>query len=80
MFKSFIPGLQPEMPKNYGIKIEFHVGKAEELEVVDHVIDQFRVLHVFLKDETTRLYPLDGIRTIGFDRRWLKLIELKGKK
>jgi hypothetical protein len=67
-----------EMPKNYGMTFFLRNGEKKSFEVVSHqYINDLRCFEVVTKEEEGRLIPMDVIAEIIFDKRWMKIIEMR---
>lgn len=78
--KPFIPKDDQRMPDYYGMHIIFHDSKSVELDVVSHKIIQDRMLQVITHEDEWKLFPIEGIKEISFDKQWSKLIAIRAEQ
>ena len=67
-----------DLPDHYGMRVEYLTGKSDEFEIVNHAISN-EVLMFMSKSETINWIPISSILKVEFDKRLIKIMELKSK-
>ena len=76
----FIPKNDPELPDQYGLKVHYLTGGAEDFELVRHkIFQETQTLEILTDSDEWRLIPLNGIKKIELDKRFSKIVALKEK-
>lgn len=70
----------PDIPDCYGIKIVYITGGEDKFEVVKHFPIKDGFIEFWDTDEQLHLIPIPSIKSLMFDKRWTKLIELSNKE
>ncbi len=83
MAKIFIPGRNEELPTCYGIAVMYNGGCKEEFEATEHsypTVNKMAGMEIVTADNSAILIPLSVIVRIEFDKRWMKIVEIKRKE
>lgn len=79
-YSAFIPKEDPELPSCYGITFELRNGTRKTFEVVSHAyLSELRAFEIVTQEEEVRIEPMEVIAEISFDKRWLKILEIRQK-
>lgn len=74
----FLPKEHPGLPDSYMVTVKYHDGREEQFELVNHV---FMFTGGYIELCTVQgefiVIPATAYRTIRFDSRWSKIVEIK---
>ena len=79
-YSAFIPKEHPDLPSCYGITFELRNGTRKVYEVVSHAyLAELRAFEIVTQEEETKIEPMEVIAEVSFDKRWLKILEVRNK-
>lgn len=76
----FIPKDVEGMPDFWKVKIIYHNGKTEELNVVFQTVDEKQIFIFLTHEDEWKWRPLSAIQGIDFDKNYTKIKELEKNK